>query len=155
MAQEMGLDRAPIEFWKLVFLVPPINAVSCGYAHKPQRTCAYEKNRMPTSNGNGNGQMHWTGGEDAVEPDWKQMLSALSLRLPEGAGLKDCLKSAQIDQRREGQWTESVAAPSKENNKTFDGQWQWTGGGVAVEPDWKQMWGSAPSGERRSEKRLL
>ena len=23
MAKEMGLDRAPIEFWKLVFLVPP------------------------------------------------------------------------------------------------------------------------------------
>ena len=23
MAKEMGLDRAPIEFWKLVFLDPP------------------------------------------------------------------------------------------------------------------------------------
>ena len=23
MAEEIGLDRAPIEFWKLVFLVPP------------------------------------------------------------------------------------------------------------------------------------
>ena len=28
MAKEMGLDRAPIEFWKLVFLVPPNVLVS-------------------------------------------------------------------------------------------------------------------------------
>ena len=27
MAKETGLDRAPIEFWKLVFLVPPIGVV--------------------------------------------------------------------------------------------------------------------------------
>ena len=33
MAKEMGLDRAPIEFWKLVFLVPPSHQIS-----KPRRT---------------------------------------------------------------------------------------------------------------------
>ena len=94
-----------------------------------------------------NGQMQWTGDGVAVEPDWKQMWGSLSLILPEA-----------VDQRREGQLAMDGKCRSSIKKELENVWWAnavdvwWTGDGVAVEPDWKQMWGSAPSGERQSEK---
>ena len=45
MAKEMGLDRAPIEFWKLVFLVPPNMVYIAYFTELNLQICNYEQKR--------------------------------------------------------------------------------------------------------------
>ena len=118
-AKEMGLNRAPIEFWKLVFLLPPIEHIWIYFiALTVSSDSLVEDNCKILQLFHSSDSCPWPADSWATDscPHWQ--LSALTVAQDSGLLTLQKRRSKQIKTRRQQEDLKADVPPSKEETKT-------------------------------------